>query len=133
MIIASASERLRPCSTAKSIPYGCFRFVTFGHPQPLIFSAERGEFIELDQDRIIRFFALGLEVPDDYPDRKRYLSVHFRQAGASDSDIAEVTLMQPGDALFLYTDGVYDGSDDEERRKLEAVMRPLSPSGCEHL
>src|SRR5262249_12962142 len=62
-------------------PYGCFRFVTFGHPQPLIFSAERGEFIELDQDRLTRFFALGLEVPDEYPDRKRYLSVHFRQAG----------------------------------------------------
>ena len=32
------------------------------------------------------------------------------------SDVAEITLMSPGDLLFLYTDGVYDGSDDEERR-----------------
>jgi serine phosphatase RsbU (regulator of sigma subunit) len=31
--------------------------------------------------------------------------------------------MSPGDTLFLYTDGVYDGSDSEERRQLEAVMR----------
>jgi serine phosphatase RsbU (regulator of sigma subunit) len=31
--------------------------------------------------------------------------------------------MSPGDILFLYTDGVYDGSDREERRQLEAVMR----------
>jgi serine phosphatase RsbU (regulator of sigma subunit) len=31
--------------------------------------------------------------------------------------------MNPGDILFLYTDGVYDGSDDEQRRQLEAVMR----------
>jgi serine phosphatase RsbU (regulator of sigma subunit) len=31
--------------------------------------------------------------------------------------------MSPGDILFLYTDGVYDGSDGEERRQLEAVMR----------
>jgi serine phosphatase RsbU (regulator of sigma subunit) len=31
--------------------------------------------------------------------------------------------MSPGDTLFLYTDGVYDGSDDEDRRQLEAVMR----------
>jgi serine phosphatase RsbU (regulator of sigma subunit) len=31
--------------------------------------------------------------------------------------------MSPGDILFLYTDGVYDGSDQEERRKLENVMR----------
>ena len=30
--------------------------------------------------------------------------------------------MSPGDILFLYTDGVYDGSDDEERKHLEAVM-----------
>ena len=27
------------------------------------------------------------------------------------SDVAEITLMSPGDMLFLYTDGVYDGSD----------------------
>ena len=31
--------------------------------------------------------------------------------------------MSPGDILFLYTDGVHDGSDTEERRRLEAVMR----------
>jgi serine phosphatase RsbU (regulator of sigma subunit) len=31
--------------------------------------------------------------------------------------------MGPGDILFLYTDGVYDGSDDEERQRLEYVMR----------
>jgi serine phosphatase RsbU (regulator of sigma subunit) len=28
------------------------------------------------------------------------------------SDVAEITLMSPGDVLFLYTDGVYDGNDD---------------------
>ena len=31
--------------------------------------------------------------------------------------------MSPGDTLFLYTDGVYDGSDKEDRRELEEVMR----------
>ena len=31
--------------------------------------------------------------------------------------------MGRGDILFLYTDGVYDGSDDEERQHLEALMR----------
>ena len=31
--------------------------------------------------------------------------------------------MSPGDILFLYTDGVYDGSDKEERQQLENVMR----------
>jgi serine phosphatase RsbU (regulator of sigma subunit) len=31
--------------------------------------------------------------------------------------------MSPGDIFFLYTDGVYDGSDKEKRRQLESVMR----------
>jgi serine phosphatase RsbU (regulator of sigma subunit) len=30
--------------------------------------------------------------------------------------------MSPGDVLFLYTDGVYDGTDDEERSQLERVI-----------
>jgi len=31
--------------------------------------------------------------------------------------------MSPGDILCLYTDGVYDGSDAQDRGKLETVMR----------
>jgi len=31
--------------------------------------------------------------------------------------------MSPGDVLFLYTDGVYDGTDNEERDTLETIMR----------
>jgi serine phosphatase RsbU (regulator of sigma subunit) len=91
-------------------PYGCFRFVNFGHPPPLIFSAERRRFIEVDKGQMAQFLALGLEVPEDHPDRKRYLSMHYRQTGANDSNVAEVTLIHPGDAFFIYTDGVYDGS-----------------------
>jgi serine phosphatase RsbU (regulator of sigma subunit) len=39
------------------------------------------------------------------------------------SDIAEITLMSPGDIVFLYTDGVFDGSDEQQQQNLEAVMR----------
>jgi serine phosphatase RsbU (regulator of sigma subunit) len=107
-------------------PYGCFRFVNFGHPHPLIFSAERRQFIEIEKGQMAQFLALGLEVPEDYPDRTRYLSMHYRRAGANDSNIAEITLTNPGDALFIYTDGVYDGSDNEDRRDLEAIVRKHS-------
>ena len=31
--------------------------------------------------------------------------------------------MSPGDILFLYTDGVYDGSDEEDRLQIERVIR----------
>jgi serine phosphatase RsbU (regulator of sigma subunit) len=106
-------------------PDGHFRFVNFGHPPPLVFSAESRKFIEVDPSRMVQFLALGLEIPEDHPDRKRYFSMHLRQRRANASDVAEIRLISPGDILFLYTDGVYDGSDDEERQELEAAM-------CEH-
>ena len=31
--------------------------------------------------------------------------------------------MSPGDILLLYTDGVFDGSDDEELKRLESLMQ----------
>jgi serine phosphatase RsbU (regulator of sigma subunit) len=103
-------------------PYGYFRFVNFGHPPPLVFSAEYRKFVELDKEQMVQFLPLGLQISVDHPDRKRYFSMQFRPRQANLSDVAEITLMSPGDILFLYTDGVYDGSDKEERARLEAVM-----------
>jgi serine phosphatase RsbU (regulator of sigma subunit) len=105
------------------LPHGYFRFVNFGHPPPLVFSAEWRKFVALDKSRMVQFLPLGLQIPEDHPDRKKYLSLEFRQREANSSDVAELTLMSPGDIFFLYTDGVYDGSGNEERRQLEAVMR----------
>jgi serine phosphatase RsbU (regulator of sigma subunit) len=104
-------------------PYGYFRFVSFGHPPPLVFSAEHRKFLELDTDRMVKFLALGLQIPEDHPDRKKYVSILLRPREVNLSDVAEITLMSPGDILLLYTDGVYDGIDDEERQHLESVIR----------
>ena len=78
--------------------------------------------MDVDKSRMVQFLALGLQIPEDHPDRTRYFSLQFRQR-ASTSDIAEITLMSPGDILFLYTDGAYDGSDAQDRSKLETVVR----------
>ena len=104
-------------------PDGHFRFVNFGHPPPLVFSTVSRRFTEIDKGRMVQFLPLGLQIPEDHPDRNRYFSLEFRYRRADSSDVAEITLMSPGDILFLYTDGVYDGSDDEERQQIEAVMR----------
>ena len=104
-------------------PYGYFRFVNFGHPPPLVFSAEYSKFMEIDKSRMVQFLPLGLQIPEDHPDRNRYLSLEFRERRVNSSDVAELTLMSPGDIFFLYTDGVYDGSDKQERQHLEEVMR----------
>ena len=104
-------------------PYGHFRFVNFGHPPPLVFSAEYRKFMEIDKSRMVQYLPLGLQIAEDDPDRNRYLSLDFRKRRAKSSDLAELTLLSPGDIFFLYSDGVYDGSDKEERQRLESVMR----------
>ena len=122
----SEKERARELATmlyGEVRPGGHFRFANFGHPPPLVFSAEYRKFMNIDESRMVQFLALGLEIPADHPDRKKYYSLNLRQREFSSSDVAEITLMSPGDILVLYTDGVYDGSDTEARTRLEAVMR----------
>ena len=104
-------------------PGGQFRFVNFGHPPPLVFSAEYCKFMKIDQERMVQFLALGLQIPEDDPDRRRYYSMQPRGSRANAEDIAEITLMSPGDILLLYSDGVYDGMDDDTCGRLENVMR----------
>jgi len=104
-------------------PGGLFRFANFGHPPPLVFSAEYRKFMNIDESQMVQFLALGLQIPADHPDRKKYYSLNFRQKEFHSADVAEITLMSPGDILVLYTDGVYDGSDVQARELLEAVLR----------
>jgi serine phosphatase RsbU (regulator of sigma subunit) len=104
-------------------PYGNFRFVNFGHPPPLVFSAEYRKFMDIDRNQMVQFLPLGVQIPEDHPDHNKYFSLEPRQGSANSSDVAELTLLSPGDIFFLYSDGVYDGSDKEERRQLESVMR----------
>ncbi|HZL52133.1 MAG TPA: PP2C family protein-serine/threonine phosphatase [Terracidiphilus sp.] len=103
-------------------PDGLFRFVNFGHPPPLVFSAKYGRFMEIKKDCMVQFPALGLEIPEDHPDRSKYVSLKLRTSQMSSSDLAEINLMGRGDILFLYTDGVYDGSDERDRQEIERII-----------
>ena len=112
---------------------GHFRFVNFGHPSPLVFSAEYSKLMEIDEARMVQFLALGLQLPADHPDRKRYYSLNVRQKEFNSSDVAEITLINPGDILVLYTDGVYDGSDEKDRDLLEGVVREHSQQSARNI
>jgi serine phosphatase RsbU (regulator of sigma subunit) len=103
-------------------PDGIFRFVNFGHPPPLVFSAEYGRFMEINKERMVQFMALGLEIPEDHPDRSKYVSMALRRRQMDSSDLTDITLMGRGDILFLHSDGVYDGADEEDRLRLEQIM-----------
>ena len=104
-------------------PNGLFRFVNFGHLPPLVFSVEYGRFVEIGKANMVHFPSLGLEVPEDHPDRSRYVSIILRRSHMTSIDLDEITLMNRGDILFLYTDGVYDGDDDVQKQEIETIIR----------
>jgi serine phosphatase RsbU (regulator of sigma subunit) len=41
--------------------------------------------------------------------------------------------MSPGDIVFLYSDGVYDGSDGEDRLRLEKIVRDHKERGAKEV
>ena len=123
---ANQKERSREIATllyGEVHPGGTFRFANFGHPPPLVFSAKSSRLLKLNDDQGAQFLALGLQLPADHPDRRKYFSLNLRKRKFNACDVAEITLMNPGDILVLYTDGVYDGSDDAQREELESILR----------
>jgi serine phosphatase RsbU (regulator of sigma subunit) len=104
-------------------PDGLFRFINFGHPPPLVFSSEYGRFMEIRKCCMVQFPPLGLEIPEDHPDRSKYISIKLRKSQMNAADLAEIMLMGRGDILFLYTDGVYDGSDEQARKEFERIIQ----------
>jgi serine phosphatase RsbU (regulator of sigma subunit) len=122
----SETEQAREIATmlyGEIHPGGSFRFANFGHPPPLVFSAKCSRLLAVHDDHMAQFLALGLQLPADHPDRRRYFSMNLRQRRIFSEDIAEITLINSGDILILYTDGVYDGSDAEGRVALEAILQ----------
>jgi hypothetical protein len=78
--------------------------------------------MEIHKNCMAQFPALGLEIPEDHPDRSKYVSIDVRQSQMGPSDVEDVFLVESGDILCLYTDGVYDGSDEEQRQELAGII-----------
>ncbi len=104
-------------------PGGHFRFANFGHPPPLVFSAKSSRLLKVHESHMAQFLALGLQLPAEHPDRNKYFSLNLRKREFTLADVSEITLMHPGDILFLYTDGVYDGYGQRERALLDGVLQ----------
>ena len=120
---ASASREIATMLYGEVRPHGDFRFISFGHPPPLVFSARYERFMEIHAENMVKFLALGLEIPEDHPDRSRYVSMKRRRRRINPTDVSHITLIGAGDILFLHTDGAYDGSDPDARRAIEQIIR----------
>ncbi len=84
---------------------GTFRFISAGHPKPLIYSAKFDRLVDIDPDRTRNFLPVGVfpsEGDIDEPPMKAPAHAKKRYA------INEVSLMGVGDILLLQTDGLHE-------------------------
>jgi serine phosphatase RsbU (regulator of sigma subunit) len=102
---------------------GIFRFISAGHPPPMIFSAEFDCFVRIDPARLRTFFPVGMfpneaGVEESIEPRPRVYKKKYT--------VNEVNLMAPGDLLFLFTDGLSDHAAEGQSYvpgRFEATVR----------
>ena len=87
---------------------GDFRFVSAGHPPPVVFSNKYEKLIKICNKQIVNFPPIGtLPSSDDIDSR-----LHFSHLGYKKRySINSINLMGWGDILLLYTDGFSEHSD----------------------
>jgi serine phosphatase RsbU (regulator of sigma subunit) len=104
---------------------GTFRFISAGHPPPLVYSREFGRFVDIDPGRLVSLLPVGMFPSADDPDRAVHTAPHVV---VDPYPVNEVTLMAPGDVMLLLTDGVTEHEHDEAPyvpATLEAVVHRM--------
>ena len=82
---------------------GTFRFISAGHPKPLIFSARHDRFAKIDPDRMKNYLPVGLFPSENDIDKP---PAETPTPASTNFSVNEVSLMGRGDILVLYTDGL---------------------------
>ena len=102
---------------------GTFRFISAGHPKPLIFSAGHDRFAEIDPDRMKNYLPVGLFPSENDIDKP---PAAIPTPASKNFSVNEVSLMGRGDILLLYTDGLSEHAVGEQTfapQTLEATIR----------
>jgi serine phosphatase RsbU (regulator of sigma subunit) len=102
---------------------GRIRYVSAGHPQPIIFSHEYNRVMTLSEDLTRASTPLGV-LPSDY----HVDTDHFQSATVPKSrlPVNDIHLLSPNDIMVLHTDGLSEQKDGELNfvtARLEAVLR----------
>jgi serine phosphatase RsbU (regulator of sigma subunit) len=107
---------------------GTFRFISAGHPRPLIYSAEFDRLVDIDPERMKNVLPIGVfpsegDIDADDADP----AIRHKQPFS----VNEVSLMGTGDIMLLQTDGLYEHARGEELfapRHLEESIRRVKDS-----
>jgi serine phosphatase RsbU (regulator of sigma subunit) len=107
-----------------------FRFLSAGHPPPVVFSNQHDRFMEVSEEFCTSFPPIGTLPSLDVIDRNRTQSVlGFKER----YQLNEWKLMGAGDILLLYTDGLLEhtnGSRPYFPRYLEDTVQQVKASSA---
>jgi serine phosphatase RsbU (regulator of sigma subunit) len=102
---------------------GTFRFISAGHPRPIIYSAEFGRFVDLDPASIVSVHPVGLFPTEGDVDRA------MRGMPTTESPHAivnQLCLLGDGDVLLLYTDGASERVDGDFAAAITPTIRSVA-------
>lgn len=102
---------------------GTFRFISAGHPRPIIYSAEFGRFVDLEPASIVSVHPVGLFPTEGDVDRAMG---GMPTAESPHAIVNQLRLLGDGDVLLLYTDGASDRIDGEFAAALTPAMRSVA-------
>jgi hypothetical protein len=98
---------------------GTFRFLSAGHPRPLVYSAEFGRFVELGGAGLVSVPPIGLFPTEGDIDRAMAGWVGVESPR---QQVHEVRLLGDGDVLLLYPDGAGEQVDGDLAAALNPTM-----------
>ena len=101
---------------------GRFRFLSAGHPQPMVFSREFGRFVDISADRLVTFPPVGMFASREPDERVAAGALGYKKTYT----VNEIDLLARGDVLLLFTDGFSEHAGgryfpDEVARLLESA------------
>ena len=102
---------------------GTFRFISAGHPRPLVFSAAYDRLVEIDPERMKNVLPIGVFPSEgDIDEQDAARALHHKKPFS----VNEVSLMGAGDILLLQTDGLHEHTNGDElysSHRLEDAIR----------
>ncbi|MCK4836669.1 MAG: serine/threonine-protein phosphatase [Candidatus Aminicenantes bacterium] len=101
---------------------GKFKFVSAGHPAPLIFSAQKNKFIDIPPELIVNYPPIGvMPSKKDIDSSLNQNALGYKQ----EYKISELNLMEEGDIMLLYTDGLAELENEKGESFFPSIIETI--------